>query len=70
MNSRFTEIINEFICENGISQSEFARKINVKPSQVSEWCSGKSKPGYDNLRAMSVAFNVSADYFLGIKDEY
>ena len=46
----------------------FAKAIGVKQSQVSEWLKGKVKPGYDILKSMSLAFNVSADYFLGIKD--
>lgn len=56
--------------ENGVTVSEFARRIGVRPSQVSEWLYGKAKPGYDNLQAIAVAFNVSADYFLGITDNY
>lgn len=60
----------EFLTVNGITRSDFARSIGVKPSQVSEWLRGKAKPGYDSLRAMAQTFGVSADYFLGIKDEY
>ena len=66
----FTEILRDFLSENNLTQVEFAKRIGVKQGQVSEWLYGKSKPGYDNLRAMSIALNVSADYFLGIKDEY
>lgn len=70
METEFKNILKEFINENGLTVSAFARRVGVKPSQVSEWLKGKAKPGYDYLRAMAVAFNVSADYFLGIKDEY
>lgn len=70
MKNEFTQILNEFLSENKLSRSDFARKIGVKPSQVSEWLYGKSKPGYDNLRAMASAFGISADYFLGITDIY
>ena len=44
--------------------------IGVKQSQVSEWLKGKAKPGYDILKRMSLAYNISADYFLGITDTY
>ncbi|MBS1416484.1 MAG: helix-turn-helix transcriptional regulator [Clostridia bacterium] len=37
---------------------------------MSEWLKGKAKPGYDMLRKMALSFNVSADYFLGIKDNF
>ncbi len=70
MENDFKQILKEFLEENGLKQEEFAIKIGVKQAQVSEWLHGKAKPGYDNLRAMAKAFNVSADYFLGITDIY
>ena len=66
----FRQIIKEFLTENNMSQSAFAKKIGVKPSQVSEWLRGKAKPGYDTLKQMATALNVSADYFLGISENY
>lgn len=66
----FTEILEEFLKLNNLTQTEFANKIGVKQSQVSEWLKGKAKPGYDVLRRMATAFDVSADYFLGIKDTF
>ena len=68
MERNFSEILKEFLKENALSQVAFARAIGAKQSQVSEWLKGKAKPGYDTLRAMACAFNVSADYFLGLKD--
>ena len=62
----FKEILSEFLQENGLTQTVFAAKIGVKQSQVSEWLKGKATPGYDILKRMSVAFDISADYFLGI----
>ena len=70
MGIEFKVILKEFLSENNLTQVAFAKKIGVKQGQVSEWLYGKSKPGYDTLRAMATAFNVSADYFLGVKDEY
>ena len=70
MENNFSEILKEFLTENNLTQVEFAKKIGVKQSQVSEWLKGKAKPGYDILKSMAIAFNVSADYFLGIKSEY
>lgn len=70
MNGDFPTILREFLLENSITQNEFARRVGVKSGQVSEWLRGKAKPGYDNLRAMAEAFDISADYFLGITDIY
>ena len=68
MGSNFSEILSEFLELKHLTKTEFAKRIGVKPSQVSEWIKGKAKPAYDILRRMSLAFNVSADYFLGLKD--
>ncbi|MBR4800737.1 MAG: helix-turn-helix transcriptional regulator [Clostridia bacterium] len=64
----FKEILDDFLIENDLTQTAFAAKIGIKQSQVSEWLRGKAKPGYDMLKRMALAFNVSADFFLGIKD--
>ena len=70
METGFDEILREFLLLNGMTQTAFAKAIGVKQSQVSEWLNGKAKPGYDTLRRISLSFNVSADYFLGIKESY
>ena len=66
----FKQILREFLTENNLTQTAFAQKIGIKPSQVSEWLSGKAKPGDDNLKQMVLVFGVTADYFLGVTDEY
>ena len=68
MENEFCEILKDFLSENNLTQVAFAQTIGVKQSQVSEWLKGKAKPGYDTLKSMAIAFNVSADYFLGIKE--
>ena len=64
----FKDILEEFLLEMELSQVAFAARVGVKQSQVSEWLKGKAKPGYDTLKRMALAFDVSADYFLGIID--
>lgn len=70
MESNFAAILFDFLRANNMSQCSFAKEIGVKPSQVSEWLKGKAKPGFDNLREMARAFNIPADYFLGLIDTY
>ena len=70
MEMDFKEILKDFLDERNLTQVAFAKIIGVKQSQVSEWLKGKAKPGYDILRSMALSFDVSADYFLGIKDFY
>ena len=65
----FTKILNDLMkINNNLTQTELARKMGLKPSQVCEWLNGKSKPGYDSLKALALALDVSADVLLGIKD--
>ena len=64
----FIKILKNILKENNVTQTEFAKRVGVKQSQVSEWLSGKSKPGYDNLRNIALAFGISADVLLRIQD--
>ena len=65
----FTKILKELMkTSDNLTQTELANKMELKPSQVCEWLNGKSKPGYDSLKALAIALDVSADVLLGIKD--
>ncbi|MBQ8322844.1 MAG: helix-turn-helix transcriptional regulator [Clostridia bacterium] len=68
--AEFKEILREFLQENRLSQTAFAENVGVKQSQVCEWLKGKAKPSYDLLKQIALAYNISADYFLGIVDSY
>ena len=70
MERSFQEILKEFLKENSLTQQAFANAVGVKQSQVSEWLKGKAKPGYDCLKQMALSFEISADYFLGLTDDY
>lgn len=68
--NNFKQILKDFMVEKNLNQSQFAKIVGVKQSQVSEWLKGKAKPGYDILKQICLAFNVSSDYFLGLSDNY
>ena len=68
MENNFSEILKDFLEDKNLTQVAFAKMVGVKQSQVSEWLKGKAKPGYDILKSMAIAFGVSADYFLGLKE--
>lgn len=65
----FAEILKELLIELELNQSQFAARIGLKQSQVSEWLKGKSNPGYDSLKAICSAFGVSADRLLGLSND-
>ncbi len=64
----FIDILKDIMIDYNLNQTQFAQKIGVKQSQVSEWLKGKSKPGYDSLRAICKALDISADRLLGLKE--
>ena len=65
----FSIILESIMLENGYTQTQLAKIIGVKQSQISEWLKGKAKPGYDTLRQMALSLSLSADYLLGLEDE-
>ena len=38
-------------------------------SLVTEWLKGKSKPGYDSIKAICLALDISADRLLGLDEK-
>ena len=58
---RLMEIRQKF----GITQAELAKRIDVKPAEVSQYERGKRTPRWDKFNQIIDEFNVSADYLLG-----
>lgn len=50
--------------KSGMSQEEFAAKLGVSRQSVSRWEAGTASPDAQNLRALSIIFDVSADFLL------
>ena len=48
----------------GMTQSDFAEKLDVSRQAVSRWEMGTAKPEFENLIAISDIFGVSVDYLL------
>lgn len=63
----FVDILKDIMIDFNLNQSQLAEKIGLKQSQISEWLKGKSKPGYDSIKAICVALGISADRLLGLE---
>ena len=48
-----------------LTQSDLARAAGMQPSAIAHFEADRRKPSFDNVRALAVALNVSADYLLG-----
>ncbi len=60
----FGEKLKEARKEAGLSQEQFAVKMNVSRSAVAKWESDKGMPDVSNLKVMSQLLNVSLDFLL------
>ena len=60
------KLINE-IKESGLSQSEIARRLNIKQQAVSQYITGQTMPALDTFANLCKILDVSADEILGLK---
>ena len=67
---KFTERFNELIKISGKSQAQIAKEVNIPKQCVSDYKSGKSVPSIQTLYLLCQCLDVSADYLLGLTDEY
>lgn len=66
---KFRFILKNLRQEHRLSQTELAEKLQIAPSTVAMWESGRNIPGVDTLLILSKIFNVSIDYLLGITND-
>lgn len=52
-----------------LNQTEFANRIGVTQGAVSQWENGLTRPNFDQLRAISAAFNVSVNEIIEETEE-
>ena len=58
------ETIKDIRRRNFLNQTQFANRIGVTQGTVSQWENGLTRPNSDQLRSISVAFNISIDDLL------
>ena len=64
MKPNFARLLKEIMEQQGLTQVDLATKLDMRQSQVSNWLNGKSLPGYNSIRVLSVNLGVSADELL------
>lgn len=64
------KILLELRTEQGMSQKELARAIDVSQSTIAKIEVNRNEATASTIRKLSKFFNVSADYLLGLKDEF
>lgn len=67
---KFCIRLKELRLSCGLSQVELAKLINTTNDSIYSWEKGRSQPSVESLRNLCKALDTSADYLLGITDEY
>lgn len=44
--------------------------LGVSPNCYASWEQGRTQPDIESIRKLCMIFDVSADYMLGLEDEY
>ena len=65
----FQLVLKELRERYKLSQVELAKKLNLSPSTIGMWESGRNKPEFDTIIKLSKIFNVSVNYLMGINEE-
>lgn len=66
----FTERLNEVLENEDIKQSVLASTIGIARQCITDYKSGKSFPSVQTLSALCRALDISADYLLGLEDDF
>lgn len=66
----FSENLKQLREQSGIKQAALAHDVGVSRSAINAWEMGVSMPSVANLLALCQIFHVSADYLLGMTDDY
>lgn len=64
----FQTRLRELMKQQGTTQKELAKVVEMRPQTVSLYVTGQSVPDINTLKRISIFFNVSADYLLGLSD--
>ena len=66
----FGEKLKEARKNAGLSQEQFAEKMNVSRSAVAKWETDKGMPDVNNLKVMAQLLKVSVDYLLDEDEKF
>ncbi len=64
----YNEIIKELRIDNDLKQEFVAKKLGITNQQYSLYETGQRKFKVEHIIVLSILFNVSADYILGLPD--
>ena len=66
----FAERLKFLRTEKNIGQNQLAEELELSNASISYWETGKQLPTAEAIFKLAIYFNVSADYLLGIKEDW
>ncbi len=66
----FAERLKELRTEKNMGQNALAKALKLSNASVSYWETGKQVPSAEAVYKIAQFFNVSADFLLGLKEDY
>ncbi len=70
MNILFAERLKEFMAEEGLTQTELAKRTGIKQNTISAWLLKKKEPCLTSLWAIADYFQTDIDYLIGRKKNF
>ena len=65
----FGKKLKELRQEKGLTQSQLATILDCNQSMITRWEKQECEPTESVIRKVSVYFNISADYLIGLEDD-
>jgi transcriptional regulator with XRE-family HTH domain len=66
--TRFGHRLDYVMFTRNITNKELAKMMNVSPSTISGYRTGRRAPGLEELFRLAIILCVSTDYLLGVSD--
>jgi len=66
----FSERLRKTLSDLSISRYKLAKDLNISQQTVANWYHGENEPKATQIAILCNYLDVSADYLLGISDEY
>jgi len=67
---KFCERLTEVLKDSKLNQKEIANLLNIHESNIPQYKSGHTQPSLQILMNLCEVLDVSADYLLGLTDDY
>ncbi len=66
----FGERLKALRTEKNIGQNSLAKELGLSNASISYWETGKQEPCAEAIFKLAQYFDVTADYLLGLSDDY